>query len=258
MFAKQTTLLLLVLPALAIAPGACASASAWRLEQSCSIGTTTLFVTPKAIKATDHAHGYSILAKAPDWTVIVFRDDEKVETIMPLDVWYHKGNRWFFNNYAPNPDIARDWEPIKYAGIKAYRFCYSTSHKVKAVKDAFEGIKTSGYTETQLDFITTDAIPASLQVQHVIQGFYCCPVARNVLLAQFIHYDNRPTKARIDTVSAVQVPVTAAMFSVPAYRKVSNQWEVLSGKSRTSELNDIFDSMGVGSSGFGNKPQQHK
>lgn len=59
----------------------------WRLEQSRENQTYVIYLTPKAVRIDSVDCGYSIICKAPTWTVHCFRNDDKAEWVGTVDTF---------------------------------------------------------------------------------------------------------------------------------------------------------------------------
>ena len=59
----------------------------WRLEQSRENQTYVIYLTPKAVRIDSVDCGYSIVCKAPSWTVHCFRNDDKKEWVGTVDTF---------------------------------------------------------------------------------------------------------------------------------------------------------------------------
>ncbi len=227
---------LLILGALLfVSPAFAEKIKEWQmLQKEKSMGTHTFFFCPNAIKIIDKGRGFTIVSKAPDWSIDAFRDDDK--TIC------HLTRRQFYNKYAFKIKHGH----TKTAVLKIYKFGPYAAPMY--------------YGQYHNDVIKRfDGVP--IEVEDLISSFYKSSCVDGIVLrsvsnsiprtktdpSAFMAIDMNPTGVIRETLKLAEVPYTDSYFKIPAnYRKVSDIGQIMTGKTQRKEAESIFLDMGIG------------
>jgi hypothetical protein len=233
-----------------------AADSCWLLEQESIVGKYSIWIAPNAVRATDRAHGCSFLCKAPDWTVTIFRDSEKIKMEIPLKEWRRRGNKWYFNNFSPADASTVSWVPTQFAGLKGSKYFREDKRTVKGHEE-FGVLKIGSYSVLGEEYIMTDQIPSAPEISQFMQGLLCCVYVRGIPLTDRQIFADHTTKPRFITVKATKVPQEANLFAVPKY-KTGNEQTILVGTANEEDLKDMLGGLDLGSHGFGRSDDKSK
>ena len=217
-----------------------ATRTEWVLDQKHhDIGTSKIYITDDAIKIINLDRGFSIVAKAPTWKVVIFRTQEKVEYITDL-----KGFERFsvfgpvgwaqssFRNPAPSAkEVAGDLHLSKYLKLK------------------------SGSDIWKIDDITTAREVQTLYQQYqqtAITGIlYRCSSYESTIKPKAKEGDwfgsgLRGVKDWLVTRKCVKVPYNPVDFEYPhGLKDVKVQSQVLVSPDKNTDISSFLDGMGV-------------
>jgi hypothetical protein len=209
----------------------------WVIDQRHhSSGNLTLYFTPNELRIDKKNFGYFIVAKAPDWKVYCFRNDDKV--ICKLS----------------NP---------AYLAEQGFRVSGPRVEEFPKVGDEFIGIiKTKKYNlQTHDDWVGSfPGIPSEIYDLINATAFYQTEPADGVVLKSFKHPSLKSRKRarllsldsenvtgiRIETIKITKVPYKPSYFSVPSNFRPTKFRVVLSSVENRREADSIIEQMGLG------------
>jgi hypothetical protein len=195
-----------------------------------------LYFTPNELRIDKKNFGYFIVAKAPDWKVYCFRNDDKV--ICKLS----------------NP---------AYLAEQGFRVSGPRVEEFPKVGDEFIGIiKTKKYNlQTHDDWVGSfPGIPSEIYDLINATAFYQTEPADGVVLKSFKHPSLKSRKRarllsldsenvtgiRIETIKITKVPYKPSYFSVPSNFRPTKFRVVLSSVENRREADSIIEQMGLG------------
>lgn len=209
----------------------------WVIEQRHhSSGNSTLYFTPDELRIERKNFGYFIVAKAPDWNVNCFRNDDKV--ICKLS-------------------------NATYLAEQGFRVRGPRVEEFPKVGDEFIGtIKTKKYNlQSHDDWVGSfPGIPSEIYDLINATAFYQTEPADGVVLKSFKHPSlkvrkrarvlsldtDNATGIRIETIRLTKVPYKPSYFSVPSNYRPTKFRVVLSSVENRREADSIIEQMGLG------------
>lgn len=209
----------------------------WVIDQRHhSSGNLTLYFTPHELRIDKKNFGYFVVAKAPDWRVNCFRNDDKV--ICKL------------SNAA-------------YLADQGFRVGGPRIEEFPKIGDEFIGtIKTSKYNlKSHDDWVgRIPGIPSEIYDLINATAFYQTEPADGVVLKSFKHPSLKSRKRarllsldsenvtgiRIETIKITKVPYKQSYFSVPTNYRPAKLRVVLSSVENRREADSIIEQMGLG------------
>jgi hypothetical protein len=228
---------------------------AWILTQRHDqSGEFVIYVAPDAVKIVCPANGGNVLAKGPDWKVVCFRPDDKIQ-------WTTSLNK--FEGLFTAVSIS-----------EAARI-HGAPNLTRLGGGTYQGIRYSSYTDKlHRLFWLADGIKTSPQVAEVIGRYFSLPETRQILLLLKGETLAKIAKAQapmghaigqqpwsikslmgqpavhkggpqFETESVKKIAYNAADFEYPKnFRPVQALSEVLFSKTQKSDLTDIINDLG--------------
>ncbi|MBA3855905.1 MAG: hypothetical protein C0507_03250 [Cyanobacteria bacterium PR.3.49] len=194
-------------------------------------GEQIVLMCPKALKLISKAQGYKVVAKAPTWEVIGYRDDDKVLCRMSMDEFIrHSGPR---SGRLPDSFKVVGERKIGPLKVKEYRqgahevWLAAESKIPQAVYDILSAYNKCGLLSSIIIRVVSED-----EVESVKLG---------------VRKKEMQPVIMIDTKNAEMVPYKDSDYELPrGYREVFG-WEkfMVSTKSRDSAF-EIFSEMGLG------------
>jgi len=228
---------------------------AWILTQRHDqSGEFSIYIAPDAVKIISPANGGNVLAKGPDWKVVCFRPDDKIQ-------WSTSLNKFEGLNSA--------------LSINEAARIHGAPNLTRLASGTYQGISYSSYTDKFHKVLwLADGIKTSPQAAEVIGRYFSLPETRQILL--LIKGEPRAKAAnapvpvghvsgqqawsinslmrqpavhkggpQFETVSAKKIAYNAADFEYPKnFRQVNALSEVLFSKTQKSDLADIINDLG--------------
>jgi len=194
-------------------------------------GEQIVYICPKALKIINKTQDYKVVAKAPKWEVIAFRDDDKVQCRMSMSEFIsHSGSRSGRLPESFKLVGERQMGPLK---VKEYRqgadevWLADESKIPQPVYDIFSAYNKCGRLSSIIVKVVSEEEAESVK--------WCTrqPGTKSVVM--------------IETKQAEMVPYKESDYQIPTgYREVFS-WEkfMVSSKSRDSAY-EIFSEMGLG------------
>lgn len=224
-----TAALVLSVPALA------ARETAWKMVQKeKSLGVQTINFCSTGVKIADRARGFTVVSTAPDWNVIVYRDDDKVFCKLTKDQYY--GQQAFKVKHGHSP--GKVLKNYTFGPVTAPMY-YSPYHndvikRFDGVPIEVEDLISSFYKGNSTDGIILRSVSNSLSRSKTDSSV-------------FMPVDMNPTGVLRETLVLMSVPYNASDFKIPpGLRQVHDMKQVTTGKSKRKEAESIFLEMGVG------------
>lgn len=199
-------------------------------------GKITIRFSESAIKISNVSMGYNILAKAPDWSVSIFRDDDKIIWKMPLKDYY--------KSY-----------PVDLTGL-------ATKHKGLPRKRAIDGsgARSWSYAIGSDEYWYAEHVDVASQVGAIICGYYQLRAQKGILTKYVLElgeakagntwldsFKRTGRTTYLYTISFREVPYNAADFAVPvAYKKAPDPYSITTSKTSKKDGDDIIRQMGLG------------
>ena len=194
-------------------------------------GEQIVLMCPRALKLISKAQDYKVVAKAPNWEVIGYRDDDKVLCRMSMDEFIrHSGTR---SGRLPDSFKVVGERQIGPLKVKEYRqgvnevWLAAESKIPQAVYDIFSAYNKCGrLSSIVIRVVSEDEVEA---VKAGVRKREMKPVVM------------------IDTKAAEMVPYKESDYELPRGYKEVFSWEkfMVSTKSRDSAF-EIFSEMGLG------------
>lgn len=148
------------------------SLDAIKFTQETTLGgihVTTM--TPSAMRIDSHRIGFSIFAKAPDWSVYIIRPDDKEWAVVPLAKWreMHSSNLGATEECVMDKPLGKSPRKFREFGLSGYRYIFPGE---EMTPDLFQSNKKP----TSLEHIYVDAAPfiKATQAYEIQTAFYDC------------------------------------------------------------------------------------
>ncbi len=209
----------------------------WRMEQTHFLeGAHVVFFTPRAIKIVNKASGCQLVSKAPDWTVNIFRTDDKLLCQLTLAEFLAKHN---------------------YRVGKKHRSGLIDLHR----SDSFGAVKANLYRRKDYDYWVSNIEGIPFEVVDIIAAHYRVAVMNGVVLKAVSNstesvkrdftalsfMDEKSVPNTLDTKNVKKVTYNAADFAVPTgLRRVSDLKQLRTSTANRDEAESIFQQLGVG------------
>lgn len=272
----STTLRLLALIALAITfveppPDSLAASSAkdkegWHLVQKNEEGDFQVWATKDAVRAFCNRQRYSVIAAAPTWEVFVVDANKKIYAKVPWRRFETQGLMEFFQPIPLPTTKERKTQASAFEGVPAKLVTGSypqndASVKAESVTGRFMLGKEPRKAPQLLRFSYTvsDQMGTSQKVNTVLRIFYGLPAIDGFPLAySHVKADGKRTNVLI-TKSMRKDKLSADNFDVStSFKQVKRPLDVIY-KAKSQEMNDIFESLGVGTEfGSGTNSKEKK
>lgn len=207
----------------------------WKLVQKeKSLGDQTIYFCPKAVRIDNRSGGYSLVSKAPDWDVLLFREDDKTCCRLTRNQYFAK--QAFVVKHGHS--LGTVLKTYTFGPVKAPLY-YGPYHN--DVIKRFNGIPT--------------------QVEDVISSYYKSNSVDGIVLRSqsnsmsraktdssvFMPIDMNPTGLLRETLSLETIPYKEADFKVPPnLRQIADTKQILTGKQQRKDAESIFLDMGIG------------
>lgn len=235
-FSIRHTQLFLLLAAVVLSnPAYAAKETAWKMVQKeKSLGIQTINFSSKAVKIVDKGRGFTLVSTAPDWDVILYRDDDKVFCKLTRKQYY--GQQAFQVKHGHTP--GKVLKNYTFGPVTAPMY-YGPYHN--DVIKRFDGVP-----------IEVEDLIASFFKANCVDGIVLRSISNSMTRSKtdssvFMPVDLNPTGVLRETLSLNTVPYNAFDYKVPPnLRKVNSMKEIATGKSKRKEAESIFLEMGVG------------
>lgn len=90
------------------------------LQRHKEYGTHKVYLSADAVKLENASAGFAIISRAPDWRIVSFRPDDKVEYICPRSTYYEQNNFHPITAESEKHYIIRNSEPLDKIPVRAY------------------------------------------------------------------------------------------------------------------------------------------
>ncbi len=232
----------------------------WELVQKAEEGDYNVSVTSDAVRAYCVRHKYSVIATAPKWDVYAVDTNKKIYAKVPWSKFETQGLLDFFQPIPLPTQKERKLEKIDYDGIPAtvIKGKYPQNDpniKAEAVTNRFmlgKDPKKAPPLES-FTYTVTDRMGTSKYVNAVLRIMYGLPVIDEFPLA-YSHRKSDGKKSNVLTTKRIaKAKIATDTFNVDLKFKLVKRPLDVVYKARSQEMNDIFDSLGVGTEfGSGN------
>jgi hypothetical protein len=229
----------------------------WMLTQKHDeSGAFVVYVAPQAVRIVSLTNGGIVLAKGPDWKVVCFRPDEKIQWATSLNA--------FQGLYSV------------VTGLNATGQAFAAAPPLTKVSSGIvQGITYSSYSDKYHRlFWLADGIKTSPQVAEIICRYFSLPGTRQILLrlgdahpksedddvTPVLHGNKSQPWAiknlisygvdhkgapKIETTSAKKIAYNAADFEYPKnFKEVHTLGEVVFSQSQKGDLVDFINDLG--------------
>lgn len=201
------------------------------------LGRTKIYFSKNAIKIFNESWGYYMLSKAPDWSVVTYRDDDKIE--------WKTTRKQFYKAY-----------PVDLAGM-------STNHiglKKTRAADA-TGAKSSAYQMGTQTFWFIEHLNTAPEVDATISGYYGIRAQRGILTKYALIFDQPKTKDNswfngfqrsgyveyLTTQSFKELPYNPKDFAAPVgYKTAADPYTITTSKAQKANGDSALMELGLG------------
>ncbi|MDR3613918.1 MAG: hypothetical protein P4L53_10130 [Candidatus Obscuribacterales bacterium] len=225
-------------------------------QQHDQSGDFIVYIAPEAVKVVSLTNGGKMIAKGPDWRVVCFRPDDKIQWSTTL------------NTFQGLKSVA--------GGISSSGDGYSMAPKMTKVSSGVDhGVAYSKFTDLQQHFYwLADGIKTSPRAVEALCRYFSLPGTCEIILragqdvgrqdpkrssvataakktnawemSNLIRYDvSHKGNLKFETKSAKKIAYKAADFEIPkGYKSVQTLTEVLFSKSQKSDIEDFINDLG--------------
>jgi hypothetical protein len=229
-------------------PGALASETEWVFsQQQAELGRYKVFIVKDAVKVVNETLGYEVVAKAPAWTVVIYRPAEKTGYESELFLFRRFQIFGFINE--PRKAGPRPLTKLETQEQNGLRICkYKTPN---------------GLEETW----STDSTDAAPQISDIVETCYRLKFTPGIPL-RVISYQRQaeimqiPTSSwmsggvnmwhharleQLKTFSWKKVPYHSSDFTYPTdYKHVKDPRDLVFSKKKKSTMDDLARDLGIG------------
>ena len=201
------------------------------------LGKSKIYFAKNAIKIFNESWGYSILSKAPDWSVNIFRDDDKIE-------WKISRNQ-FYKTYPLDLKAM----PTNHIGLQ----------RTRAI-DA-SGAKSWSYLMGGQTFWFAEQFKAANEVDATISAYYGIRPQKGILTKYALTLNPPKTSEAswlsgfersgyieyLTTLSLKEVPYNAKDFAAPiGYKTAKDPYTITTSKARKESGDEALRELGLG------------
>lgn len=198
------------------------------------LGTQTINFCPTAVKIVNKSRGFSILSKAPDWDVILYRDDDKIFCRMKRQHYYNSVAFKVSHGHTPGK-ILKTYTigPIT-APMRYTPYHNDVIKRFDGVPVEVEDMLSSYFRGNCVDGIVLRSVSNAMRKSHKDSSVFM-PIDLDAIVVLR------------ETLSLSRVPYNPADFLMPVnLRKVGDLKQVTTGKAKRQEAESIFLEMGIG------------
>lgn len=229
----------------------------WELVQRTEEGDFHIWATRDAIRVYSDLHKYSIIAMAPNWDVYAIDTDKRIYAKVPWRRFETQGLFDFFQRIPLPTNKERVLEKMNFKGVPAtlIRGKYPQNDptiKAEAVTNRYmlgQSRQRAPLLESFL-YIVTDQLDTSRYVNTVVRILYGLPAIEEFPLTYAHRKKDGKQTYLLSTKSISKAKVSGNVFSIDLTCKRVNRPLDVVYKARSQDVNEIFDSLGVGT-GFG-------
>ena len=201
------------------------------------LGRTKIYFSKNAIKIFSESWGYSILSKAPDWSVVTYRDDDKIE--------WKTTRKQFYRTYP----VDLKGMPTNHIGLKKSRAADAT------------GAKSSAYQMGSQTFWFIEHLNTAPEVDATISGYYGIRAQKGILTKYALVFDQPKTKddswfggyqqsgyvEYLTTQSFKELPYNPKDFAAPVgYKTAKDPYTISTSKAQKANGDSAMMELGIG------------
>lgn len=201
------------------------------------IGRSKIYFSKNAIKICNESWGYYLLSKAPDWSVVTFRNDDKIE--------WKTTRKQFYNSYPVDLKAM----PTNHIGLA----------RSKAVDTT--GAKSWAYKMGTQTFWFIEHLNTAPEVDAMISGYYGIRPQKGILTKYSLIFD-KPKVADtgwlagfqrsgfveyLTTLSFKELPYNPKDFVAPVgYKKATDPYTITTSKAQKANGDSAMLELGLG------------
>ena len=242
-------------PPLSSAASASKPVEIWQQKHG-YLGALEVILAADAVKISERGKDLVILAKAPDWKVIVYNKKSKLYYDMTLDVWKKHGLRatWTMMPATSEwPIVKAGNEKILNRDADVYFLAADPNAKAKLRMH-----KPIDFSYGKAGILWIDRTPCAKERTTVIVQLYRTPdTATTPLALKTFHKksygypgasSNLPEQKQtlLETLSITKALMPGNTFELPqGYKRAQSDHDVTIGKTNSDSLDSIVDQMGL-------------
>ncbi|CAN5493362.1 hypothetical protein BH11CYA1_BH11CYA1_12860 [soil metagenome] len=210
----------------------------WIIRQTHKdLGKTKISFAKNAIKIFNESWGYTVLSKAPDWSVVIYRDDDKIE-------WKISRNQ-FYKTYP----VDLKGMPTNHIGLQRSRAADTT------------GAKSWSYLMGGQTFWFAEQFKAATEVDATISAYYGIRPQKGILTKYALTFGEPKTKESswlsgfqrsgyveyLITLSYKELPYNAKDFAAPVgYKTAKDPYTITTSKAQKESGDEAMRELGLG------------
>lgn len=210
----------------------------WVISQSHKdLGRSKIYFSKNAIKIFNESWGYYILSKAPDWSVVTYRDDDKIE-------WKTTRNQ-FYKSY-----------PVDLTGMPTNHIGLPRSRAADAT-----GAKSWAYQMGTQTFWFAEQFNAAPEVDATISGYYGIRAQKGILTKYALDFGKPKTQDTswlsgfqrsgyveyLTTQSFKELPYNPKDFAAPVgYKIARDPYTITTSKAQKENGDSAMMELGLG------------
>lgn len=229
--------------------------SGWSLFQRTSLNTFNVYISKNAVRADEVKTKFSIIAKAPKWDVVTFRNDHKLIHKSTLKKFIQTGISPMNERTLIKPVGKKAKIKIKeISNLKYFEYTvpfrnprrFSNGHMVSfdGFMTDFKNVKTIHSTNYKL--MVSPVISTHSDIATVLSSLFVVPIGKGVPIRFTINYDNGFKHVPLITQKIRKVNLSDKIFQIPRnYKTVASIQNVTTGHA-SSSLGNMIDGLGIG------------
>ena len=238
----------------------------WVLLQHSTFGSYTVFVSKNAVRADEIKTHYSVLSKAPDWTVYAFRDNEKLICKIPLSKWMNEGTfnmseRSLVVHIGPkSKKTAKTISGLQYleytAPLKQVR-SFANGKTINMTGFMSGDKKVTKIHGTHTKYLVSPAISNNPKIAQVLASLFVVPYANSAPIKFSMFFDNGYNNSPLTTSKIKQAQLSPRLFEIPKNYKTAANVQAITTGHRSKDIDSMIEDLGLGNQ-FGKTQKQHK